>query len=802
MSTRAKCGLLAAALLTMWPTGAAATAISGKVVDAHGAPVADADVAVACGEWRETYTTDRLGRFAAAPPSARDCVIFVSRSGFATAEQRVDRPDVVVRLTVALAEIVKVTAAPAIVPGRLRTVAGSTVELIAYIKQRAGASTRRAIILVDGLPAASLPPLDTIAHISVDPSPFAPEHSDGEATTIDIVTKAPGRTLRIHGGTGLPAIRVRDGIDSALQSTSLQFNAGVQGPVPLLPLTFTAAVASGDSSDKLPLRPGVPGLTSDQAVTARNRDRTAMLGLSFSVAASSHGRVLFRESRSSRTNAGVGGITLQEAGLLSQLRSRNARATLTHASSKFLLDGGVTFEQSNAANRANATTPGIAIGGDVVMGGAPIADERRASLRWTAKQVIRAGSAAGWAAGVILNGSRVVNEDIPNPGGTFYFEDVDAYRAAVAGAGRGTWQGVLGPHATRLTDINGALFMQSDVIRRPGVTLGGGLRVDMQNGIGMLPSPRLWVTTTRGGAVVRAGGGLFAQPLPQSIYLAERARASNQARLFLSTAASWDEHGEFATGHGVVIGSRISPGVTFPRSWLWTVSVQRPFKWLTPTVEYSAARDQHLLGSTRERDRAGWVDLLEANRAARRHRVRAWAHGSLRRVQVTVDYEFNRAFDNTDGPFSFAAEPGRLDAEWAPSAVYSPHNVSGLVMLALPWAITATIADTWRSGAPYTITTVSDTQGNGLLINRGNRPRNSAMGPDFHSTSLYAHRRFDLMTAWKMRRRVGLNIALQVDNLFSRSNYLGIGSVAESANFGAALAAYPGRSMRVLVNFD
>lgn len=802
MSFRASRGIVAAAVLTIWPAGAMATAISGKVVDPHGAPVADADVAVVCGEWRETHTTDRLGRFAATLCSSHDCVLSVSRAGFATIEQRVDGPDVLVRLTVALAETVDVTGEPAIVPSRLRTVAGSTVELIAYIKQRVGASTRRATILVDGLPSAGLPPLDTIAHISINPSPFAPEHVDGEATTIDIITTAPARTVRIHGGTGLPAIRARDGIDAALQSTSRQFDAGAQGPLPFLPVTFTAATSIGHSSDALPLRAGIPDLPNDGAVTAISRNRTGMLGLYFSLGASSHGRVSLRESQSSRNNAGAGGITLPEAGFSSQLKSRSARATMALAAARFLVDVGVALDQSSTANHANTTTPGVTIGGDVVMGGAPVAEERRESLRWTAKHVIRSLSSAGWTAGVIVNGARLVNEDTPNPGGTFYFEDLDAYRAAVAGVGRGTWQGVLGQQTTRLIDVNGALFLHADVIRRPGVTAGGGMRVDMQNRIGLLTSPRVWVTTTRGGVVGRAGGGLFAQPLPQSIYLVERARASNQARLILSSDASWDAPSELAAPRGVTVGSRISPGAAFPRSWLWSVSVERPLKWLTPAVEYSAARDHHLLGSTRARDGAGWVDLIEGNRAARRHRVRAWAHASLRHVQLTIDYEFNRAFDNTDGPFSFAADPGRLDAEWARSAAYSPHNAGGMATFALPWAITVTVADAWRSGAPYNITSVSDTQGNGLLINRGQRRRNSATGPEFHSTSLYAHRRIDLNKVWKMRRPAGLNIGLQVDNLLNRSNYLGLGSVAESANFGAALAAYPGRSVRVLLNFD
>lgn len=106
---------------------------------------------------------------------------------------------------------------------------------------------------------------------------------------------------------------------------------------------------------------------------------------------------------------------------------------------------------------------------------------------------------------------------------------------------------------------------------------------------------------------------------------------------------------------------------------------------------------------------SGLVDVFESNRRAMRQRLHAQVRHAWKRHQLVVDYEFTRSRDNTDGPFSFLEQPGNLAAEWARSAGVSPHNFTVMSTVTLPAAISLNVVDTWRSRAPFNITTALDT---------------------------------------------------------------------------------------------
>jgi hypothetical protein len=129
-------------------------------------------------------------------------------------------------------------------------------------------------------------------------------------------------------------------------------------------------------------------------------------------------------------------------------------------------------------------------------------------------------------------------------------------------------------------------------------------------------------------------------------------------------------------------------------------------------------------------------------------------------------------------------------------------RVTVMSTVALPAAISVNIVDTWRSSAPFNVTTGFDTAGNGLVLDRAGRARNSADGPHFHLLSLYAHGRIAWPDIFKAPRGTGIHVGVQADNLLNNRNYLGIGSIAGSATFGKPLAAYPGRSIRVLLSIN
>jgi hypothetical protein len=228
------------------------------------------------------------------------------------------------------------------------------------------------------------------------------------------------------------------------------------------------------------------------------------------------------------------------------------------------------------------------------------------------------------------------------------------------------------------------------------------------------------------------------------------------------------------------------------------LSVERPVGRLSPALEYSVSADRHLLGSDRRAMESGWVDIFQSNRGAIRQRLHAQVRQGWTRQQLVVHYEFTRERDNTDGPFSFLEQSGNLAAEWGRSAGVSPHMMTVIGTLTLPAAISLNVVESWRSGAPFNVTTARDAAGNGLVLDRGGRARNSGDGPQFNALSLYAHRRIDLSRIFKTHHVPAVNLSVQVDNLLNSRNDLGVGSIIGSTTFGKPLATYPGRSVRVL----
>lgn len=792
-----------------------AASVSGVVLDPQDLTVRDARVELQCANQAEVATTDEEGKFTVVAATEDGCVLTITRDGFAPFRQGVDRHGgpVVVRLTLAPVQqrVDVVAPQPARTPPsfgsvflsadaqNLRALGPTTADLIRYAQLMAGTTTRPADVYVDGLPARSLPPLDAIAHISINGDPFSAEYADADVSSIEIITKTPSRKVRLFMGGDMPGVDGRDVLAPSLKSRSRFVNLGLMGPVPHAPLTFSASGGVSRSSQEMPIQAALPDLGDRaRADTTANRHESGSLSLHYAPGTSVRVRGSFRESRAHGTNDGIGGVTLREAGFSSFYGTRDSRVTATHVSSRLLYEGGVAATSNDSQSRANSLEPGVTVGGDVVMGGAPVSDARRTATRWTTKHVVRSRSVRPWTLGAIVAGTHDANRNTPNRAGAYYFADIPAYRDALAGARTGTWSVARGTHTIRFASQTAAAFAQTELIRRGELALSGGLRGDYQSGLGIIMSPRVSLAGRWRDIGVRAGIGMFVQRVPEQIFLTVRENDGFYLQQFVANDVSLVAPTDPPLDAVTSIRARLSDALSRPRALQWRISAERPFGALTPALEYSMSDERHLLGSDRLRSDAGWTDVFASDRGAVRHRLHAYTRYAWKGQQFVADYEWARARDNTDGAFSFPERSGNIAAEWARSAGVSPHSVTVMSTLSLPMAISVTIVDNWRSGSPYNITTGRDVVGNGLFLDRGGRGRNSGNGPRFHSVSLYAHRRIELSDVLESLRGVGFNISVQADNILNNTNVLGVGSIDGATTFGQPLAAYPGRSVRVL----
>lgn len=274
------------------PVLGCAWGLKGTVSDPGGFVVPGAVVAVTCGGRSWSAKTGSQGRFVFPRwGPGENCGISVNYRGFAPFHRDLDRETESVSIRLNLAPLNQsITVASSsdafTVPAfgtvslsdvELQRVSNDTEDLLRYAKLMAGASASPDAIYVDGLPAAELPPAETIARITVNGDPFSAEYADGDLTHIDITTKGGDRKLRYGFGGFSFSAGGRNTLDPNFRSQSGSGNGYVSGPVPYFPLTFSLHGNWGSNLSQLPIvavLPDAPDFSADRGlrgISVKNR---------------------------------------------------------------------------------------------------------------------------------------------------------------------------------------------------------------------------------------------------------------------------------------------------------------------------------------------------------------------------------------------------------------------------------------------------------------------------------------------------------------------------------------------------
>jgi hypothetical protein len=493
---------------------------------------------------------------------------------------------------------------------------------------------------------------------------------------------------------------------------------------------------------------------------------------------------------------------LPAAGLESASSTTSTQAGVSGVRRRMLLEASFVARYASSSLRANSEAQGLSVGGQFMGGGASIARQDSDRLMWMAKQVTRSSSFHPWAIGVVLSGTSQSHLQVPNPLGSIEFESADTFAASLTGAPTATWLVARGNGSMAYRGFTMSPFVQKTLVRRNRIQLDGGMRADYQRQVGTVVSPRLWVATVWRGMEVQAGGGLFVTVVPDQVFVTAIFNDGHHLQQYMATAATLDELAANLASQAVV-RTTLAPGLGAARQVMQRLAVARSTGPFTPSVEYTFTRDSGRLGSDRLSSGTEWVDVIDSDRSASRHRMKTSLRYTRMGQSLTGHYEWLRGFDNTDGPFSYPERQGHIASEWARSAGLAPHSVTVAANLRLPRGINAAVTHTWQRSIPYNITAGVDADRNGLFNERGGRLRNSGTGPAQHLLSVHASHRIQLprVNGW-FKERPRLSIGVHLDNLLNNRNYTSLGSVAGSATFGQPLRAASSRSARVSFNLD
>jgi len=504
--------------------------------------------------------------------------------------------------------------------------------------------------------------------------------------------------------------------------------------------------------------------------------------------------------RSSSSNVGVGGLVLPEAGFFDQFASNNVQVRLRAERRGLLHEGGLVVRNFSSAMDANSTGVGLSVAGSFVAGGAAVARQETRRQALIAKYVVRSRSTRLWTAGLVMSATSQGDVSNPNPAGSLEFENMNSYAGRLEDGTGGTWRVASDSSRVAYRNATVAPFVQKTIVQAHALQVDGGVRADFQSNVGAVVSPRLWAASMWKGFKVQGGVGLFVSAVPDAVFITPLRINNSNVQQYVGTGVGLADSlaGPFQM---LPLRTEIAPGLVSPRQWMQRGAVERRIGAFTPSLEYTWARDGHRLGSDRLADGIGWIDTIQSNRSAVRHRL----HGRLRyewaRQSVVGHYEWVRAWDNSDGPFSYPERAGQYALEWAPSASFAPHNVTVAGTFSLPAGVSLMLTDTWQSAVPYNITTGTDDDRNGLWTERGGLARNSGRAPEQHLVSLHASRRFAVPAfIGGSKDRVFFTTGIQMDNLLDRTNVTALGSVAGTATFGRPLSSLTGRSLRFWVS--
>lgn len=680
-------------------------------------------------------------------------------------------------------------------------------------------------LLVDGMPSTEVGvPASAIQEIRIDQNPYSAEFARPGKGRIEIITKSGSPTY--HGSFDLSLRDYR--LDARNRFAAerpheqhLQFEGYLSGPVAKIKHT-TFLLSASRSEDDLqsvvyglglqgPIRGNVP---NPQRKTYASGQITHQMG---------------KNSISTRYNffdwsdkgEGVGGFSLPEVGMNLTAQFHQLYTTYKVVVTPKLLNQFLIRirKEDDFAQSVRPGVPKIVVLDAFTGGGGQVS-------RHGTDDRLELADVMSWSRGnhLVKGGinipafNRHGTNDRTNFDGTFYFASLDDYAHGrpfsferQQGDGRlAFWQKELG------------LFIQDEVRLLPNFSMAYGLRYDWQNHISDHKNfaPRLSLAFAPGKrrkTVFRGGAGIFFDMTgPSAIADALRFDGVRLREVLLENPgypAPLSPGASLAALPSNLV--RFAPDLRSPYSLQYSVGVERQLaKSLTWTTSYLGTRGVDLFRSrdvnappppmflSRPNPLIGVFRQIESRGHLERHSLETTLRGNLSRFfNGMVVYEWERAYDDTDGISAFPADNYNLSGEWSRASfdlrhffyVYGTVDVGRFFKLGIVFS-----AD---SGRPYSIKTGHDDNHDGFANDRppGVR-RNSLQGPgsatlDLRWSKDFFFRRHDKKEA------PGVTIGLDAFNLLNRVNYSSPVGNLSSPFFGQFVAAGPARRMQVSLNF-
>jgi hypothetical protein len=634
------------------------------------------------------------------------------------------------------------------------------VELQQVLEQMTGGAG--AVFQVDGFRGGALPPRDEIRQIRFRVNSFSADNHDAGRVQVQIITRPNVTAWSGNANFGLRSdvLNARNAF-AREQTPELfrRFSAGMRGPIVSGRTSLRLFVDGNRSFDS-----GTIVALTETGSTLATQFRRPVDDTNFTVGIE-HGltddqtlRIEYRREHDSRQNQGVGDFNLPERAYTRSTTEHRFRTSVQSLFANRILSqtrAEVNVDESASTSLSNAPT--VRVIDAFTRGGAGVASQNTTKTFQLANDTDFTRGLHVMRAGFLLDVANFHEFDARNAAGTFTFSSLDNFAA-----GRpDTFTQRLGTAVTSFTYYQLGLYWQDDIRVNRTLSISLGARQETQSYVDDLFNvmPRLGFTWNPGGSrtAIRGGYGLFYDWYDASLHdQTIRVNGELQRDLLILDPGYPDPIGGLAAE--VLPGGRVQadPDLKMPYVQQASLGVERPIgQFLTLQSSFQWQRGGNQLRSrninapdpfgVRPEPSVGTVTQIESTGRLRADRLTFNANYRIpdRNIFFNLGYTWSTVKNHASSATALPANSYDPDAEWGPSSQDIRHRLFTNVNYTFPLGIRANVMNQYSSAPPYTITTGSDDNRDGVSNDRpAGVGRNTERGSSRLETNLRVTRTF------------------------------------------------------------
>ena len=608
-------------------------------------------------------------------------------------------------------------------------------EMAQVLEQMTGGAG--AVFRVDGFQGGALPPRDEIRQIRFRVNSFAADNHNAGRVQIQIITRPNVTQWSGNANVGLRSDVLNAKNAFATKKTPEQyrrFNFSLRGPLVSGRTSFRLNVGGNRSFDSGTI---VAQLGDGSSFASQFRrpfdDTNVTVALDHGLTDDQTLRLEYRRQERLRQNQGVGDFNLLEHAFSRETSQQRLRASVQGlVAGRILNESRVQLTVSNSESISQSTVPTIRVIDAFTSGGAGQANQNTTKTLRFANDTDFTLGVHVMRAGVLLDVANFDEFDARNSNGTFTFRSLEAFNA-----GRpDTFTQRLGLVDTAFTYYQLGLYVQDDIRLNRTLSISLGARQEMQSYLDdrFNLMPRLGFTWNLGGSTmaIRGGYGIFHDWYDANLYdQTIRVDGELQRDLLILEPGYPDPTGG-ATAEVLPSGRvQADPNLKMPFVHQASIGVDRPIgPYLTLQTSYQWQRGYNQLRSrninapdesgVRPDPGAGAITQMESTGRMASGRFRINAHYRIpeRNIFFIVGYTLAQEKNHANSATSLPADSLNPDAEWGASSRDVRHRVFTTMNYTFPWGIRVSLANQYSSATPYTITTGSDDNRDGVSNDR------------------------------------------------------------------------------------